>query len=462
MPHSDSTHRILVIDDNPSIIEDFRKILCFDDSSGEAIDRTASLLFDSCSTETIETDSYTVDFTTQGREGLDKIRQAAAEGNPYALVFVDIRTPPGWDGVETVANIWREFSEAQVVIYTAYSDHSWEQAVARLGQSDRLFILNKPFDTAEVRQLVVAITMRARAEAEAREARETVERLNRTQAEALINSTKALEELCDAAEEANRAKSQFLANMSHELRTPLHGVLSFAAFGMKKIETASREDLFGYFLKIDRSGKVLLMLVNDLLDLAKLEAGRMTFEFAQVNLRSLIAQVADEFSSTLTHRRITVIRPRPDFDTLLIADSARLMQVVRNLFSNAVKFSPDESTIEITIERKPASFLISVIDQGIGIPEDELETVFDKFVQSSKTRSSAGGTGLGLAICEEIITAHRGRIWARNQPQGGAVLRFEIPLNPNDVESVRQDNQSSPGVVLEQPGQGSLSQGLPT
>ncbi len=253
----------------------------------------------------------------------------------------------------------------------------------------------------------------------------------------------AMEELCRATEAANHAKSQFLANMSHELRTPLHGVLSFAAFGIKKAGTAARQDLLRYFEKIDHSANVLMTLVNDLLDLAKLESGKMTFEFTRTDLRSLILMVGDEFSSTVSARNIKVAVSPSDFDTRIIADPNKIMQVVRNLLSNAVKFSPDGGRIEVGLNRDDTSISVSVRDQGPGIPEDELDAIFDKFIQSSKTRTGAGGTGLGLSICEEIVAAHQGRVWAENNPRGGAALTFELPLDPHSTETERDHGKAN-------------------
>ncbi len=248
------------------------------------------------------------------------------------------------------------------------------------------------------------------------------------------------------AQAANQAKSTFLANMSHELRTPLHVILSFADFGLEKVGTAPAEKLRDYFARIDQSGKVLLTLVNTLLDLAKLEAGKMTFEFALTELSVLLTAVADEFTSLVAARHLTIhLLPLAEVPAVLL-DATKIMQVLRNLLSNAVKFSPDGGTITISMHREGQSVAVAIRDQGRGVPAEELDTIFDKFIQSSRTKTGAGGTGLGLAICREIIAAHKGRLWAENAPEGGAVFFFALPLPTPD------ETRAAP-VLLGAPGE---------
>lgn len=234
----------------------------------------------------------------------------------------------------------------------------------------------------------------------------------------------------DVAEAANQAKSEFLANMSHELRTPLHGVLSYADLGLAQVTASPASNkLLKYFKSIEKSWHILLSLLNDLLDLAKLEAGRMLFEFQPYEMHNVLSTVIEEFHPLLAERDLR-LKYDPYLHTVqALMDPQRLSQVIRNVLSNAVKFSPSGGQITIRSYVTQAVLGVQVRDQGPGIPESELETVFDKFVQSSKTKTGAGGTGLGLAICQEIIVAHRGRIWAENAPQGGAVFTFEFPLN---------------------------------
>ena len=229
------------------------------------------------------------------------------------------------------------------------------------------------------------------------------------------------------AEQANIAKSAFLANMSHELRTPLHGILSFANFGLKNVAEGDRQKLQRFFFMISESGNTLLKLVNDVLDLSKLEAGKMTLEMSPANIDHLVEKVLDEFRSLTLEKSVTLSALPRSGNTKAHVDPTRITQVIRNLTANAVKFSPQGGKVEIGTHRQEGLLLVMVSDQGPGIPPGEIEAIFDKFVQSSKTSTGAGGTGLGLAICREIVAAHRGKIWAENLAQGGARFCFEIP-----------------------------------
>ena len=250
---------------------------------------------------------------------------------------------------------------------------------------------------------------------------------NETLQKQVEDRTVDFEKAKEAAEAANQAKSEFLANMSHELRTPLHGILSFAGFGVRRYKDASPEKTLEYFSHIDQSGKILLALLNDLLDLAKLESGKMNFVFRQHDLNHLTSNVIDEFRSLVSEQDLTVHYAYASSVCDIEMDSRKIMQVLRNLLSNAVKFSPPGSTIDVKLVEKKDCLQVSVKDAGVGIPNSELQTVFDKFIQSSKTKTGAGGTGLGLSISREIIDAHGGRIWAENNPEGGAIFRFELP-----------------------------------
>ncbi|MBU2643100.1 PAS domain S-box protein, partial [bacterium] len=229
------------------------------------------------------------------------------------------------------------------------------------------------------------------------------------------------------AEQANQAKTSFLANISHELRTPMHGILGFAKFGAEKSHTLSREKLSSYFDQIYSSGTRLMGLVSDLLDISKLESGKMEFQFGKARLSYLAGIVINDYSAMIQDNQLETVLVPPGFLDEVVVDHQKICQVIGNLLSNAIKFSQPEGRIQLNIEALDGQLLFSITDNGSGIPEDELELVFNKFEQGKTKNSEIKGTGLGLAISREIIEGHRGKIWAEKNPIGGSIFKFQIP-----------------------------------
>jgi PAS domain S-box-containing protein len=299
---------------------------------------------------------------------------------------------------------------------------------------------NTPISNANGKRLGTAsicqdITDQLKAEKALLESRERLEL-------AVEKRTKELKLAKEDADFANRSKSEFLSNISHELRTPMHQILSFSKFGIDKMYRVEKEKLLHYFLKIRISGNNLLSLLNDLLDLSKIESGRLEYEMSDTDLTQIINSIIVEFDSLLNEKGVILELLTCSSPTQIVCDENRIRQVMRNLLSNAIKFTPKNKKITVSIDRGELligqrqsddkiipALQVSVNDQGVGIPEDELERVFDKFVQSSKTRSGAGGTGLGLAICMEIVKAHKGKIWAISNQDRGSTFCFILPYD---------------------------------
>ncbi len=234
------------------------------------------------------------------------------------------------------------------------------------------------------------------------------------------------------AEKANAAKSEFLANMSHELRTPMHSIITFSRQGVERKDRWSADEQAENLTLIHDSGKRLLTLLNDLLDLSKLEAGAMKYTFKPYAIISLVQTALQSLSGLMEDKNLMICVDIDQDTPLIVLDQEKITQVIINLLSNAIKFTPNGKQIHIYVQRdaKDSSYIIlCVSDQGVGIPQDELESVFDKFVQSSKTKTGAGGTGLGLAICTEIICAHHGHIWAENNFDGGSSFFIRLPIS---------------------------------
>lgn len=245
--------------------------------------------------------------------------------------------------------------------------------------------------------------------------------------------TSQLEQAKNVAEAANLSKSNFLANMSHELRTPMHSILSFARFGLDKLQAGdfAKDKLIKYLSRIECSGERLLSLLNNLLDLSKLDVGKFPFNPRPHNLQSIIKTSIDDVSGTAMEKQIDIIFSSQPSLSIVQCDEEQINQVLRNVLGNALKFSEPKSKIKIVLiyDTDNDCAVIEVIDNGIGIPEDEVEHIFTKFVQSSKTNSGAGGTGLGLALCREFVSLHKGSIIAFNNSSGGATIRIQLPLH---------------------------------
>lgn len=248
----------------------------------------------------------------------------------------------------------------------------------------------------------------------------------------LLTASAELKAAKELADQASQAKTSLLMNMSHEFRTPMHAILNYTNMGLKKLDSAEREKLQKYLINIQQSGLRLLELLNALLDLAKLESGKLELKPSRGDLIKLIRQSQAELGSLFEAKQLDLIINSPAKDLPAVFDKERLMQVFINLFSNAIKFSPRNAVIEVTIKEgdlpgRRAAFYCTISDHGVGIPEAERDAIFEKFRQSSKTDTGAGGSGLGLAICREIIHLHGGRIWAGASLTGGAAIHFVIP-----------------------------------
>ncbi len=334
------------------------------------------------------------------------VQLARNEGRPYAVAFVDMRMPPGWDGLETIEHLWEVDAELQVVICTAYTDHSWEDIVSRLGHDDRLLILQKPFSSIEVSQAATALTRKWNL---ARQAKESLE----------------------AAEAASLAKSQFLSNMSHEIRTPMNGILGMSEL---LLQTLLSDKQRRFAETVHRSGTALLDILNDILDYSQIESGTLEFRNTPFDLRQVVEDSVKRFSIPVASKRLELTCVLPDsLSVRYEGDPVRIRQIVTNLIGNAVKFTEHgKIVVQVTLVEEfgaRETLRLDVKDTGIGIAPETQARLFKPFTQADgSTTRKYGGTGLGLAIVKRLAEMMGGAVGVESKVGQGANFWCTIRL----------------------------------
>ncbi len=415
--------RILVIDDNLSVHADFRKILCPASENaamqkmeaalfGEQPNRKPSLTFD-------------VDCASQGQEGYAMATKAAKAGRPYATAFVDIRMPPGWDGLQTIDRIWAEDPDLQMVICTAFSDYSWEKITKQLGHSDQLLILKKPFDTIEVTQLALALT----------------EKWN------LTHRLRAhLGEVEKKVAEQTRDLQEFAYGVSHDLQEPLRKVMTFGDRLRERCGSQLGDAGRAYLDRMQDATKRMSTLIADILALSRVTTRARPP--VPVKLATIVTEVLSDLEVLVERVQGTIeVGVLPTID----ADPTQMRQLFQNLIGNALKFRKQDLAPVIRIQAQPAPqvptfeddedprphWQIKVQDNGIGFDQKYSETIFEVF-QRLHNRTEYEGSGIGLSLCRKIVSRHGGLISAESAPGKGATFVIVLPEKQATAAAGRQ------------------------
>ena len=346
------------------------------------------------------------------------------------LILMDICLKSEPDGIEVAKKI-QSARHIPIIFLTAYSDDGLLERAKTVRPYG--YIL-KPYQRQDLKVAIDMAMYIFKIEGEKQQALDDLQL-------AKIELEERVEKKTADLKKANESKSKFVAQISHELRTPLHHILSYSGFGVSKIDKVDKEKLLSYFTKIKETGIKMARLLDDILDLSKLESGKMVYEMKEEDLVRITTNVVDEFQTLLKNKELTLNVKIEENIAKVKGDWHRLAQVIRNLLSNAIKFTPPKKEITIRIgpealepgklkkdQNRVSGLSFSIKDEGIGIPENELNLVFKQYIQSSKTKNRAGSTGLGLAISQEIIKAHQGIMSVCNNPQGGAKFSFLLPI----------------------------------
>jgi signal transduction histidine kinase len=241
-----------------------------------------------------------------------------------------------------------------------------------------------------------------------------------------------IEDKSHQLEVASQHKSEFLANMSHELRTPLNAIIGFSEVLTDRMFGELNEKQEEYLKDIYASGTHLLSLINDILDLSKIEAGRMELELTDFHLPTALDNALTLVRERAGRRNIALQMSVDERLGDVRADERKIRQVVLNLLSNAIKFTPEGGRIEVAAVPKDGFIEVSVSDTGVGIAPEDQEAVFEEFRQVGTAEKKAEGTGLGLTLCRKFIELHGGKIWVKSQLGAGSTFTFTIPVRPSD------------------------------
>jgi len=236
-----------------------------------------------------------------------------------------------------------------------------------------------------------------------------------------------LRRLYGELETASRHKSDFLATMSHELRTPLNAIIGFSEVLHEQMFGELNERQLAYVDDVLEAGRHLLSLINDVLDLAKIEAGRMELDLSQVALPDLLRSAVSMHSERAGRGGIALALTTEPAEISITADERRVRQIVFNLLSNAVKFTPADGRIDVSARLDDGQVEIAVTDTGPGISPADLETIFEEFEQTAHGKE-VEGTGLGLPLSRKLVELHGGKLWVESQPDHGSTFRFTLPV----------------------------------
>lgn len=438
--NNESNRRILLIDDNPAIHEDFKKVLgAAASAANEELDDFEAALFgddeDEVTSEVAAALGYEISSAFQGQEAIEMVAKAREEGRPFAMAFVDVRMPPGLDGVQTIARMWEADPNLQAVICTAFSDYTWGETIEQLGRSDRLLILKKPFDPVEACQIACAlvekwnVTQRERlrmaevkaAELEARSYAASLETVNR-----------ALETTLATAEASARAKSDFLLRVTDELLQPMAGLLGNA----RTVDPqAAGEEWIELLEAICHEGGALRSTLDDIVDLSHIEAGDLEADSGEVRPMELVQAAVSEAAALCGGAPSEVeVRCETPVPARIQSDPGRLHRVIVHLLQNAyarsgggaVKLVLATEGGEAWTERR---LRIDVIDHGQQIPRSRIGQLFEPFQE-------VGDLSLGLSLSRRVAHLLGGDLSVTSDADTGTVFRLTVRTGALDGVSM--------------------------
>ena len=424
------THRprILIVDDNAAIHADFRKVLArASETRSETPSSSEAALFGDApatapASEVPAECEYDLDTALQGEEAVEKARAACASRTPFAMAFLDVRMPPGIDGIETARRLWEVDADLQIVLCTAYSDYTWQETVAVLGRTDRLLILKKPFDTVEACQLAAALTEKRASLQREREnlaAARRAELEARAYAASLETMNRALQSSWAQADSELKRRSAFLQRLSSDVLAPAQRLL-LEQLDLHGLASGERSAELGLERLLDPAISVVSAIAA-VLELSAIDAGTAKAASEPCAPGAMLTRLASEAarcSATQVHTRID-----PSAPTNILSDAARIERILDELVANAVRHAASGHVeVALSADAQPGMLSITVQDDGTGLSRDAEAHVFEPFNSPGCERA-----GLGLALARRTATLLGGELVYEPREERGARFRLRLP-----------------------------------
>ncbi len=450
--------KILVVDDNPDIHSDFKTILMSEEST-DKLDQLEAEIFGSSTRPAVSSHEYQLAFSLQGQQALEMVDAALAADDPFHMAFVDMRMPPGWNGLETIEHIWQSDPDLQIVLCTAYSDYSWEEIEQRLRRTDNLLILKKPFDVSEVAQMASTLTRKWILLKTAQLKQEELEMLVDERTRELQETNRQLEE---EMEERRQLQKQLIrsqkmeaigtlaAGVAHDLNNILAGIVSYPDLLLRQVDPESM--MYRQLQLIQKTGYKAAAIVQDMLTLGR----RAVISQDVIDLVRVVGDFIQSPEWSKTKNSHPKVRIRTQFESglfCLVGSEVQLTKALMNLVSNAAEAMSGGGTITIGLYRRKLEsshagyesipsgnyIVLSVADTGDGIDSTDMEHIFEPFYTRKKMGSS--GTGLGLAVVWGTVRDHSGYIDLTSTKKNGT--RFDLYFPDTGLEFIARSEGES-------------------
>lgn len=457
--------RVLVVDDTSGIHEDFDKILSVNSDTSMLDDLEASLFQTRNAPQSAPRHQlkFELQHAFQGNEALEAVMRAKQKQLPFAVAFVDMRMPPGWDGVETIERLWEVDPDLEVVICTAYSDYSWDEALERLGLNDKLLILKKPFEAIEVKQLATALVTKWNsgrlAQLNAQQLSSMVKERTaeiEQQKQSLVKLIQLLQETRNKLIQSEKfsAIGQLAAGMAHEINNPLSFIRSnlgelkdYGTALLKMIEQAhqahlkesdTHAELIALYRELDisfiqhnyqdalsscvKGSERVSAIINDLKVFADQGESKVKIKLVpllQEAVSQVLARQGDGQSCSQSFAEVPDIYGYPD----------KLQQAFVHLLNNAFDATRKQGDVSLACYREGEVVKVDVSDSGRGIHEALMSRIWEPFFT---TKPVGQGTGLGLHVCKSIVETHGGEIHVSSEEGQGCVFSVSLPIEGDE------------------------------